>query len=69
MGLVSSVYRMGEPERRTPAEEERVRQQARKKIWRDYGLAVFDPADIADDWLRQAITNEANRIYGRRGRA
>jgi hypothetical protein len=38
--------------------------ELRRRAWRDLGLAIFDPADIADDWLRQAVRNEAERQYG-----
>jgi hypothetical protein len=27
---------------------------------------VLWPDDIRDDWTRQALINEANRLYGRR---
>jgi hypothetical protein len=30
------------------------------------GVAALPIHDIADPWLRQAITNEANRRWGRR---
>lgn len=40
----------------------------RRQAWHGLGLAILDPEDIADEWLRQAITNEANARYGRRGR-
>ena len=38
----------------------------RRAAWRAQGIAVIRPADIRDDWLRQAIVNEADRLYGRR---
>jgi hypothetical protein len=38
----------------------------RRKAWRDQGVAVLPVAEIMDDWLGQAVTNEANRRYGRR---
>jgi len=37
----------------------------RQAAWRQQGIAMIVVADIADAWLRQAITNEANRLYGR----
>lgn len=63
--LISSIYAMGEPERISEAEQERRRQEARRQIWKRHGLAVFDPAEITDDWLRQAIRNEAEKQFGR----
>jgi hypothetical protein len=38
----------------------------RRRAWQEQGIAVLPLADITDDWLRQAITNEANRRWGRR---
>jgi hypothetical protein len=60
------IYAMGEPPRQTPAQREAVLAELRRRAWRDLGLAIFDPADIADDWLRQAVRNEAERQYGGR---
>lgn len=37
----------------------------RRAAWRNQGVIVIKPADIRDDWLCQAIVNEANRLYGR----
>ena len=41
----------------------------RRAAWHQQGVAVLTVADIADDWLRQALTNEANRLYGQRQEA
>jgi hypothetical protein len=30
------------------------------------GVVVLRPEDVRDDWTRQALINEANRLYGRR---
>ena len=38
----------------------------RARVWRDHGVASLAIDDITDPWLRQAITNEANRRWGRR---
>ena len=38
----------------------------RRAAWRNQGVIVIKPADIRDEWLRQAIVNEADRLYGRR---
>ena len=34
--------------------------------WRQRGLALIDPLLINDEFARQALVNEANRLYGRR---
>jgi hypothetical protein len=38
----------------------------RRAAWRHQGVAVLRPEDVRDDWTRQALINEANRLYGRR---
>jgi hypothetical protein len=38
----------------------------RRAAWRHQGVAVLRPEDVRDDWARQALINEANRLYGRR---
>ena len=38
----------------------------RRKAWREQGVVVLPIQDITDEWLRQAIANEANRRYGQR---
>lgn len=38
----------------------------RAAAWHRHGVAALPVADITDDWLRQAVTNEANRRWGRR---
>lgn len=38
----------------------------RRAAWRAQGVAVIRPADIRDEWLRQALVNEATRLYGQR---
>jgi hypothetical protein len=39
----------------------------RRAAWRHQGVVVLRPEDVRDDWTRQALVNEANRLYGRRG--
>ena len=36
----------------------------RRRAWREHGLVVFSVHGIEDPWLRQAILNEAKRLYG-----
>ncbi|MBK8211659.1 MAG: hypothetical protein IPK78_18590 [Rhodospirillales bacterium] len=38
----------------------------RRAAWRKQGIAVLRVTDIRDDWLRQAVMNEAARLYGQR---
>lgn len=38
----------------------------RAAAWHRHGVAALPVEDITDPWLRQAITNEANRRWGRR---
>ena len=38
----------------------------RAAAWHRHGVAAIPVADVTDPWLRQAITNEANRRWGRR---
>ena len=50
---------------RSPSNPEEI-DQMRRRAWQEQGVAVLPLADITDPWLRQAITNEANRRWGRR---
>ena len=38
----------------------------RAAAWHRHGVVALPIADITDPWLRQAITNEANRRWGHR---
>ncbi len=38
----------------------------RRAAWRKQGIVVIAPDDIPDEWTRQAVVNEATRLYGRR---
>jgi hypothetical protein len=38
----------------------------RRAAWRRQGVVVLRPEEVRDDWTRQALINEANRLYGRR---
>ena len=37
----------------------------RRAAWRRQGIVVITPDDIHDEWIRQAVVNEAGRLYGR----
>ena len=38
----------------------------RRAAWRKQGIVVIRLADIRNDIIRQAVVNEATRLYGRR---
>jgi hypothetical protein len=38
----------------------------RRAAWRKQGIVVIRPGDVRDGWTRQALVNEATRLYGRR---
>lgn len=50
---------------RSPINEAEL-QSMRAAAWHRHGVAAIPVDDIIDPWLRQAITNEANRRWGRR---
>lgn len=51
---------------RAPTDPEQLR-RLRAAAWHGQGVVVIRPEDVADDWIRQAILNEAERLYGKRG--
>ncbi len=36
----------------------------RRRAWREQGIVILSVHSIDDPWLRQAIINEATRLYG-----
>ena len=38
----------------------------RRRAWREQGVVALRPEDITDEWLRQAVVNEAVKRWGRR---
>ena len=38
----------------------------RRAAWRRQGIVVINPADVRDAIIRQALINEATRLYGKR---
>lgn len=40
----------------------------RARAWAEQGVVVLNVDEIGDDWLRQAVINEASRRWGRRMR-
>jgi hypothetical protein len=49
--------------RTAPSDEDL--QAMRLAAWRQQGVIMLRPDDVRDDWTRQALINEANRLYGR----
>ena len=64
MTTISTIYARGPAV--NPRRPDQRTHDARSAAWHDHGVAVIDPADVTDDWTRQAIINEAERLYGRR---
>jgi hypothetical protein len=50
---------------RPPMEAEQLRRM-RAEAWQGQGIVVIRPEDVEEDWIRQAIVNEADRLYGKR---
>jgi hypothetical protein len=63
--LVSSIYHKGPSEYEAERRQRQVREQS-EKAWRERGIAMIPVEDLVSDWDRQAVTNIANRLYGRR---
>ena len=63
MGELKSQLGPHQPRRTTTADELLA---MRRAAWLKQGVVVLHPEDIADDWVRQALVNEATRLYGRR---
>ena len=63
--LVSSIYGQGPSEYEAERRQRLVREQS-EKAWRERGIAMIAVDDLVSDWDRQAVTNIANRLYGRR---
>ncbi len=38
----------------------------RRRAWIEKGIVVLHPDEISDEWLRQALRNEATKRFGRR---
>ena len=50
--------------RSTPSDEELF--AMRRAAWRKQGIVVLRVADVRDELIRQALVNEATRLYGQR---
>lgn len=64
---ISSIYHRAHGPAPTGAEAKQRNHDACAEAWHKHGLAVIDPDQVRDDWTRQAIINEADRQYGKRG--
>lgn len=40
----------------------------RQRAWAEQGVVVLNVEEVGDEWLRQALKNEATRRWGRRMR-
>ncbi|MBN9497846.1 MAG: hypothetical protein J0H39_13905 [Alphaproteobacteria bacterium] len=38
----------------------------RQRAWAEQGVVVLNVEEVTDDWLRQALKNEAAKRWGRR---
>ena len=54
----------GAQPRRPPSDEDLLAMRGR--LGATQGVVVLRPDDVRDNWTRQALINEANRLYGRR---
>lgn len=64
---VSSIYHRANADPPTGSEAQRRNHEAYAKAWHQRGLVVLDPETITDDWTRQAVINETEKQYGKRG--
>jgi len=63
--LVSNIYNNGPSEYEAERRQRLIREQS-EKAWRERGIAVIPVDELVSDWDQQAVTNIANRLYGRR---
>ena len=52
---------------RSPLDEDELRRMA-AAAWHKHGIVVVDPNKIANDFDRQAVTNAANKLFGKRAK-
>ncbi|GAA6162586.1 hypothetical protein NBRC116590_02900 [Pelagimonas sp. KU-00592-HH] len=63
---ISRIYHQANGDAPQGGEARRRNLKARRELWHRLGVAVIDPEDIHDDWERQQVTNQANKLYGQR---
>ncbi|WP_412506185.1 hypothetical protein [Roseovarius sp. SYSU LYC5161] len=62
---ISSIYDKGPSDYEADRRARAVREQS-EKAWRERGIAVIPVDELASEWDQQAVTNIANRLFGRR---
>lgn len=50
----------------TPPTQRAELEALRQRAWAEQGVVVINLAEITDEWLRQALRNEATKRWGRR---
>ena len=50
----------------SPATSAEALETMRRRAWIEQGIVTLCPEDIADDWLRQAVLNLADKRWGAR---
>lgn len=63
---ISTVYALGPREKPDQETQQEQNHAAFAAAWHKKGIAALRPDDIQDDWIRQAIINEADKLYGKR---
>lgn len=63
--LISPIYSRG-PDERSPAQRAENQRKAMSALWHKLGMVALNPKDITDEWIRQAVINEAIKQYGER---
>ena len=64
--MISPIYRLGKADDPTGEIARSNQLDYCAKLWRERSVVVLHPDDIQDDWVRQALENEADKKYGRR---
>lgn len=62
---ISSIYHQAHGDAPTGAEATRRNHEAMKKLWQELGVAVIDPDNINNDFDRQHVINQAEKLYGK----
>jgi hypothetical protein len=63
---ISGIYHRANGDAPQGAEASRRNFEAMKKLWHERGVAVIDPEQINDDWEKQQVINQAEKLYGKR---
>lgn len=49
----------------SPLDEDQI-EAMRRRAWMEQGVVMLRPDEVIDDWLRQALVNEAVKRFGKR---